>query len=141
MRLKTLRARDEVEPHDFGSGEETHYCLVTALRYDAVGGRLRQEVYHGRYSGSRFSLWPICPWSWGYYSVWRSPRLSTISSRPAPRICCCVDVGPSSSSKSVSIYAHKSSSSRATKVRPRHQRPRWGLVCSRRDGAHTARHD
>src|SRR6266853_2843744 len=52
MRPKTPRSRDEVEPHDFYSGGETYYCLATALRYDAVGGRLRQEVHHGPYADS-----------------------------------------------------------------------------------------
>ena len=59
MRPKTPRARDEVEPHDFCSGGETHYCLATALRYDAVGGRLRQEVHHGPYSAADSACGPF----------------------------------------------------------------------------------
>jgi hypothetical protein len=59
MRPKTPHSRDKVEPHDFCSGGETHYCLATVLRSDVVGGRLRQEVHHDPYRGSRFSLWPI----------------------------------------------------------------------------------
>ena len=100
--------KDEVAPHDFCSGGETQYCLATALHYDAVGGRLRQEMHHGPYSAAD----SVCgPFVLGPGGITAS-EVATVLDRlipPHPRICCRVDVG-SSSSKSVSIYAHMSSS-------------------------------
>ena len=90
MRPKTPRSRDEVAPHDFCSGGETQYCLATALRYDAVGGRLRQEMHHGLtvqqiQSVAHLSL---------VLGVLRRLEVATVLDRlipPHPRICCRVD--------------------------------------------------